>query len=82
MVTSFPDDYQVSDVLREALTNSQAHDRYLQAVKERIEKDDRAGLQGAQTTAIQASGEEEGTMGAGQDDDGAAKHQPVDRSTS
>jgi hypothetical protein len=79
MVTSFPDDYQVSDVLREALTSSQVHDRYLQAVKERIEKDDGSGLQGAQTTAMQASGEEEGTRGAGQDDDGAAKRQPVDR---
>jgi hypothetical protein len=56
MVTSFPDDYQVSDVLREALTSGKIHDRYLQAVKERIEKDDRPGLQGAQTT-MQAPGD-------------------------
>jgi hypothetical protein len=80
MVTSFPDDYEVSDVLREALTSSLVHDRYLQAVKERIETNDGPGLQGAQTTARQASGEEEeGTGGAGQDNDGAAKHQPVNR---
>jgi hypothetical protein len=37
MVTSFPDDYKISDVLKEALKSSQIHDSYLQAVKERIE---------------------------------------------
>ncbi|MDA4114870.1 MAG: SRPBCC family protein [Thaumarchaeota archaeon] len=37
MVTSLPEDFQVSDVLRAALTSRESHDQYLRAIKERIE---------------------------------------------
>jgi hypothetical protein len=38
MVTSLPDDFPVSDVLRAALTSRESHDLYLKAIKERIER--------------------------------------------
>jgi hypothetical protein len=38
MVTEFPDDFPVTDFLADAFTSSETHDRYLKAVKERLEK--------------------------------------------
>ena len=38
MVTEFPDDFPVADFLVAAFTSSETHDRYLRAVKERLER--------------------------------------------